>query len=136
VAELLIDRDLKLELRARAHHLKPGVLLGAAGLSDAVLKEIERALVAHELVKIRVPADDRAEREAVLERVVDQLGAARIQTIGKALVVWRPRPPEADDEPPRVAGSRRAGPAKAGTRAAKTRPATKRPDPAPRGRRR
>jgi putative YhbY family RNA-binding protein len=100
VAELVLDRDQRLALRAQAHHLSPVVLLGAAGLSAAALKEIDRALAAHELIKIRAPGDDRDEREDIAARIADQLGAARIQSIGKVLVVYRPKPPEpAEAEP-------------------------------------
>ena len=46
-------------LKARAHGLKPVVLLGNSGLSTPVMKEIDRALAAHELIKVKVPAEDR-----------------------------------------------------------------------------
>ncbi|MCS7101811.1 MAG: ribosome assembly RNA-binding protein YhbY [Burkholderiaceae bacterium] len=101
MSELILDRDTRLRLQARAHRLNPVVLLGAAGLSDAVLKEIDRALAAHELIKVRVPGDDRAEREAIFARIAQTLGAARVQMIGKLLVLYRPRPPEAKPKPPR-----------------------------------
>ncbi|MDY2900293.1 MAG: YhbY family RNA-binding protein, partial [Candidatus Aphodousia sp.] len=65
MAELLLDRDTRLQLRAEAHGLDPVVLLGANGLTEAVIKEVDRALLAHELIKIRVPGDEREEREAI-----------------------------------------------------------------------
>ena len=92
MAELLLDRDTRLDLRGQAHGLDPVVLLGANGLTDAVLKEIDRALLAHELIKIRVPGDEREEREAIYNEIADKLNAARIQMIGKLLVLWRPNP--------------------------------------------
>ena len=92
MAELLLDRDTRLELRSQAHHLEPVVLLGANGLTDAVIKEVDRALTAHELIKIRVPSDDREEREAIFEELAEKLSAARVQEIGKLLVLWRPSP--------------------------------------------
>jgi putative YhbY family RNA-binding protein len=107
VPELVLDRDQRLALRARAHHLDPVVLLGAAGLSEAALKEIDRALTAHELIKIRAPGDDRDAREDIAARIADQLGAARIQTIGKLLVVYRPRPEEEPPPKPIAAAPRR-----------------------------
>jgi RNA-binding protein len=110
VSELVLDRDHRLALRARAHHLPPVVLLGAAGLSDAVLKEIDRALAAHELVKIRAPGDDRDAREGLAAQIADRLDAARIQMIGKMLVMYRPRPPEPEAEP--VRATREPGPRK------------------------
>jgi putative YhbY family RNA-binding protein len=98
VPELVLDRDQRLRLRARAHHLQPVVLLGAAGLSEPALKEIDRALRAHELIKIRAPGDDRDLREAIAAAIADRLDAARIQLIGKLIVVFRPRPPEEAEE--------------------------------------
>jgi len=88
-------------LKAQAHALKPVVLLGAAGLSAAALKEIDRALTAHELIKVRVPGDDRDEREALFAEVAETLSAARVQAIGKLLLFYRPAPEE--DEAPTAA---------------------------------
>ncbi len=78
--------------RALAHHLDPVVMIGADGLTAAVVREIGLALDAHGLIKIRVFNDDRAAREAMLAQLSDQLGAAPIQHIGKLLVLWRPMP--------------------------------------------
>jgi len=96
MSELTLTRDERLRLRARAHHLNPVVLLGAAGLTEAVLKETDRALTAHELIKVRIPGDDRDERESICMQLADRLGAARVQVIGKLLVLYRPRPEEAE----------------------------------------
>lgn len=92
MSEILLDRDTRLSLRSQAHGQDPVVLLGANGLTEAVLKEIDRALTAHELIKIRVPGDDRDEREALFNEMADKLNAARVQMIGKLLVLWRPSP--------------------------------------------
>lgn len=80
------------EHRADAHHLDPVVLIGGDGLTDAVQKEIDAALNAHGLIKVRVFNDDRAAREQIYERLCDELSAAPIQHIGKLLVLWRPMP--------------------------------------------
>ena len=87
------------ELRARAHHLHPVVSIGHHGLTPAVLHEADVALTAHELIKVRVFTDDRAEREALLGRICDALGCAPVQQIGKLLVLWRARPKEAQPAP-------------------------------------
>jgi RNA-binding protein len=105
MSEPALTGDERLALRARAHHLKPVVLLGAAGLTEAVLKETDRALAAHELIKVRIPVDDRDEREAIGAAMAEQLDAARVQSIGKLLVLYRPRPQEPAEE---VARSRPA----------------------------
>jgi putative YhbY family RNA-binding protein len=78
--------------RADAHHLDPVVLIGGDGLTDAVKKEVDAALKAHGLIKVRVFSDDRATREGYLLTLADELEAAPIQHIGKLLVLWRPIP--------------------------------------------
>ena len=80
------------ELRARAHSLNPVVSIAENGLTDAVLKEIDVNLNAHELIKIRVYGDSRENRLAHLEKICSELGAAAVQHIGKLLVVYRPAP--------------------------------------------
>ncbi|GAA6140839.1 YhbY family RNA-binding protein [Hydrogenophaga sp. 5NK40-0174] len=76
--------------RADAHHLNPVVMIGADGLTPNVSKEVDAALKAHGLIKVRVFSDDRAGREAMLQQLADSLSAAPIQHIGKLLVLWRP----------------------------------------------
>jgi len=78
--------------RADAHHLDPVVLIGSDGLTPAVTREVDAALKAHGLIKVRVFSDDRAQRETVLQTLADTLDAAPIQHIGKLLVLWRPLP--------------------------------------------
>jgi putative YhbY family RNA-binding protein len=79
------------ELRARAHHLHPVVTVGQHGLTPRVLHEIDVALTAHELVKVRVFSDDRTEREAMLARISEQLACSPVQHLGKLLILWRRR---------------------------------------------
>ena len=87
--------------RALAHHLDPVAFIGGDGLTPAVAREIDLALDAHGLIKVRVFSDDRNARDAMLAQLSDQLSAAPIQHIGKLLVLWRPVPtkvkPERDD---------------------------------------
>jgi RNA-binding protein len=94
--------------RAEAHHLDPVVMIGNGGLTPGVHKEIDAALKAHGLIKIRVLGDDRAQREAMFQSLADELGAAPIQHIGKLLVLWRPKPakPKAQDDEDRMPGPR------------------------------
>lgn len=108
MAEIQLTPKERQALKALAHGLKPVVLLGSAGLSPAVVKEIDRALVAHELIKVKVPVDDRTEREAIFASVAESLSAARVQAIGKLLVLFRPAPEEEEPAPqaPRQKGSR------------------------------
>jgi RNA-binding protein len=92
------------EKRADAHHLDPVVMIGGDGLTPAVQKEVDAALNAHGLIKVRVFSDERSNREAIFAALSDELGAAPIQHIGKLLVLWRPMPPKekAEREGPRV----------------------------------
>ncbi len=92
------------EHRAAAHHLQPVVMIGADGLTPAVVKEIDAALTAHGLIKVRVFSDDRTAREALLGQIADELGAAPIQHIGKLLVLWRPQPKQRAAEAPAAEG--------------------------------
>ena len=78
-------------LRAEAHALNPIVIVGEAGLTEPVLKEIDHGLDAHGLIKVRVFGDDRAARLGMYETICDRLGAAPVQHIGKLLVVFRPK---------------------------------------------
>ena len=78
------------EQRANAHHLDPVVLVGGDGLTPAVKKEIDAALNAHGLIKVRVFNDDRVARELMYQELTAELNAAPIQHIGKLLVLWRP----------------------------------------------
>jgi putative YhbY family RNA-binding protein len=89
---LSITTDERRALRAKAHALKPVVMISENGLSEPVLKEIDRNLIAHGLIKIRVFNDDRELRDSQLAEICDSLGAAPVQHIGKLLVVWRPMP--------------------------------------------
>lgn len=84
-------------LKARAHALEPVVHAGHAGLSDTVAAEVERALAAHELVKIKIGGSDRDARAAFGDALAERTGAAIVQRVGKVLVLWRPRPAATPD---------------------------------------
>ena len=88
------------EMRGLAHHLDPVVLIGAEGLTPAVLKEADAALKAHGLIKVRMFSDSREERMTALQRLAEALGAAPVQHIGKLLVLWRPPAPDKRWRPP------------------------------------
>lgn len=79
------------DLRSQAHGLKPVVLIGEAGLSETVVKEIDAALNAHGLIKVRVFGDDREARIEIYDTICADLKAAPIQHIGKLLVLYRPQ---------------------------------------------
>jgi putative YhbY family RNA-binding protein len=83
------------ELRAQAHGLAPVVIIGDKGLSPSVVAEIDRALKAHELVKVKAATDDREARAAWMAQLCEALQAQPVQSIGKILVLWRENPDKA-----------------------------------------
>lgn len=72
--------------------MKPVVLIGAAGVTDAVMKEVDHALTAHELVKVKVPAEDRTLRRQACEEIAARTGAGLVQLIGKTAILYRRHP--------------------------------------------
>ena len=78
------------DLRSAAHPLKPVVLIGDKGLSSAVLKEIDLALTAHGLIKVRAGGEDRETREALLTDICEALSCAPVHHLGKLFILYRP----------------------------------------------
>ena len=79
-------------LKARAHKLEPVVQIGAKGLTDEVIAEIDRALRAHELIKVRAPTLDRNQREVALVSICERTKAEQVQQVGKVFVIYRKTP--------------------------------------------
>ncbi|MFC3874063.1 ribosome assembly RNA-binding protein YhbY [Neisseria musculi] len=88
MADPLTTQEI-LTLKARAHHLNPVVMVGRHGLTESVIKETDTALAAHELIKVRISGDDRAERTAICQALCEAVNAQLVQHIGKLLVLWR-----------------------------------------------
>lgn len=104
-------------LKARAHALEPVVWIGEDGPTDAVVAEIERALAAHELIKVRAAGMGREAREAAMARICARCAAQPVQHIGKVLVLYRKKPAAGKAAPqrkPRASGSRSRGSPRAG----------------------
>ena len=76
-------------LKAKAHKLDPVVHVGAKGLTGEVIAEIDRALHAHELIKVRAASLDRNAREEAFGRIAQATGAEPVQHIGKVFVLFR-----------------------------------------------
>lgn len=76
-------------LKGLAHSRNPVVMIGSQGLTPAVLKEIDNALNAHELIKVKAASDEVETRRAWLEEICAATGAAPVQQIGKVLVIYR-----------------------------------------------
>ncbi|MDX1453865.1 MAG: ribosome assembly RNA-binding protein YhbY [Gammaproteobacteria bacterium] len=79
-------------LKGLAHDRKVIVQTGANGLTEAVLREISLALTAHELVKVKVLAGDHADRDAMVDEIVDETGAILIQRIGHVATLFKRNP--------------------------------------------
>ena len=81
-------------LKAKAHKLDPVVHVGAKGLTDEVIAEIDRALHAHELIKVRAASLDRDARAEAFGRIAEKTGAQAVQHIGKVFVLFRKKKDE------------------------------------------
>lgn len=86
---MALSNKQKQFLKSRAHDLKPVVLLGGNGLTEGVLAEIDQALDHHELIKIKVPGEDREQKVLVMDAIIRETKAEQVQVIGKILVLFR-----------------------------------------------
>ena len=97
MSESLTNRE-RAHLKARAHALEPVVHVGNAGVTDTLVAEVDRALTAHELIKVKVGTDDRANRVAVGDEICARTGATAVHRVGKIVILWRARPIDPSDE--------------------------------------
>ena len=79
-------------LKARAHTLEPVVRIGQAGVTPDLVAEVDRALSAHELIKVAIAVEDREERAELGDALAQRVDAAPVHRIGKILILWRRRP--------------------------------------------
>ena len=86
----LLTNPQKRYLRGLAHALKPVLMVGAKGVTPAVLAELEQALEQHELVKVKVAAEDREVRDALVADLARRADAALVQRIGHVAILYRP----------------------------------------------
>ena len=82
------------QMKTKAHDLKPVIMIGQAGLTEAVNKEIELALDTHELIKIKIRAE-RDERKQIQQKICSETSAKLIQSIGQIIVIFRKKPEQA-----------------------------------------
>ena len=102
-----MDNQTRRQLKEIAHHLQPVVTIGDAGVSAAVITETERALKDHELIKVKIHAEDREDRKLMGEALATACAAELVQKIGKVIVLFR-RNPEANPNLSNLARSRSA----------------------------
>lgn len=84
-----LSNKQKQYLKGLAHSLKPVVQLGGNGLTEGVLAEIDNALSHHELIKVKVPTDDREEKALIMEAIIRETGALKLQVIGHVMIMFR-----------------------------------------------
>lgn len=102
----MLSQAQKRRFKGIAHHLKPVVIIAGNGLSDGVIHEIERALMDHELIKIRIAAADRSARRELITAACEATGAELVQTIGSVAVIYKP----ADQPDPALSNILRGNP--------------------------
>lgn len=85
----MLNANFRRELKARAHSLKPVVIIGQRGVTDNVLASITEALDAHELIKIRLPVGDRQDQPARIAQIASSLGADVVGAIGRVAILYR-----------------------------------------------
>lgn len=76
-------------LKGLAHPLNPVVMLGNNGLTEGVVAEIDQALTHHELIKVKIAAEDREDKQLIVDAIVRETQAINVQVIGKVLVLYR-----------------------------------------------
>ena len=87
-------------LKGRGHSLEPIVHVGQDGLSDAVLLELDRALTAHGLIKVKINDADRHARKAMAAAICARTDAVAVQQVGKIVLLWRATADETAPVPP------------------------------------
>ncbi|MBC7778971.1 MAG: YhbY family RNA-binding protein [Proteobacteria bacterium] len=94
MSAIVLSAPERKALKAEAHALSPVAAIGKAGITEAVLKEVEVCLRSHHLIKVRAGSDDKSQREQWIATLAERLDCAAVQTIGRILVLWRPPPDE------------------------------------------
>lgn len=84
-----MNTSFRQSLKAQAHHLKPVVLLGAKGLTEAVIAETNIALLAHELIKVKINGAEKEDRILMANELCQQLTAELVQLIGSTAIIYR-----------------------------------------------
>ncbi|MFC0179506.1 ribosome assembly RNA-binding protein YhbY [Thorsellia kenyensis] len=85
-----LNNKQKQFLKGLAHPLKPVVMVGGNGLTEGVLAEIDHALNFHELIKIKVSAEDRDTKKLIINAIVAESKSFLVQSIGNILTIYRP----------------------------------------------
>jgi RNA-binding protein len=86
---MTLSNKQKQHLKGLAHSLKPVVQLGNNGLTEGVLAEIDSAIKHHELIKVKIPTDDKEEKTLIMDAIIRETGAIKVHTIGHVLVLYK-----------------------------------------------
>ncbi|SMN00738.1 FIG004454: RNA binding protein [uncultured Candidatus Thioglobus sp.] len=84
-----LTNNQKKFLRARGHTLNPVVMIGQHGLTEAVIAELESTMTKHELLKIKIRADDKDAKQKMIDEIVNMTKAHLVQVIGNVMVIYR-----------------------------------------------
>ena len=87
---MTLSNKQKQYLKGLAHALKPVVQLGNNGLTEGVLAEIDGAIKHHELIKVKIPTEDKEEKVLIMDAIVRETGATKLQAVGHVLVLYKP----------------------------------------------
>jgi len=87
-----LNEKQKKHLRRLGHALEPVLLTGGAGVTPGLLAELDSTLAHHELIKVKVRAEDRESRDAMIDALCSASGAELVQRIGHVALLWRPNP--------------------------------------------
>jgi RNA-binding protein len=98
---LMPSSALRKALRAAGHHLSPVVQVGKEGVTDAVLRQLDAQLGAHELVKVRIGTESPEDRFEAADRLGAAVGAQVAQILGRTVLVYRRHPEKPRFEPDR-----------------------------------
>jgi RNA-binding protein len=101
---MTLSNQQKKQFRAIGHRLRPVVTIAGKGASPSVIKELERAISDHELIKIKLVVGDRTERHSLLAGVNDILGSVTVQQIGNVALIYR----ASDDQDPTLSNISRS----------------------------
>lgn len=96
---LMPSSKLRKALRAAGHHLAPVVQVGKDGVSEAVLRQLDAQLAAHELVKVKIGTESPEDRFEAAGRLGEAAGAQVAQILGRTVLVYRKRPEKPRFEP-------------------------------------
>lgn len=105
----MIHSEVKRHLKSQAHALKPVILLGHQGLTEAVLKEIDIALDHHELIKIKLPQIERESRQKIINDILEHTKADLVQSMGRIATIYKEREHDLSVASTKAASKNRGG---------------------------